>query len=91
MADHIGVDGVGLYRTEFLFFNNEELPDEEVQYRKYAELVQRMQGKPVTFRLLDAGGDKQWLYQTLTGHAYLGANPAMGLRGIRLLMRHLIC
>jgi len=87
-AKSIGIDGVGLYRSEFLFINESTMPDEDFQYRQYADLVKRMDGKPVTMRLLDVGGDRPWLYQDLSGHAYGGANPAMGLRGIRLLLRN---
>jgi len=84
-AVSLGAEGVGLYRTEFLFMQEELLPDEEHQYRHYAEVVQRMQGKPVTFRLLDVGSDKP-LFQHMSGKNYNGRNPAMGLRGIRLLL-----
>lgn len=87
IAESIGIDGIGLYRTEHLFFDDSDIPSEEMQYDHYVSLVRRMAGKPVTFRLVDAGGDKQWFYKLLTGHDYVGANPAMGLRGIRLLMR----
>ena len=88
VAESIGIDGVGLYRSEFLFINETKMPDEESQYMQYAALVKRMAGKPVTMRLLDVGGDRPWLYRDLAGHHYGGANPAMGLRGIRLLLRN---
>lgn len=87
VADHIGIDGVGLYRSEFLFLNHAAVPGEEEQYGNYAALIRRMKEKPVTMRLLDIGGDKPWRYHELTTNIDGGANPAMGLRGIRLLLR----
>jgi len=88
MADQVGIDGIGLYRSEFLFINESSMPDEDYQAEQYAQLVRRMNGKPVIMRLLDVGGDRPWLYSDLAGHDYGGANPAMGLRGIRLLLRN---
>jgi len=85
-ADSIGIDGVGLYRSEFLFINETRMPAEDHQFAKYLALVNRMKGKPLTMRLLDIGGDRPWLYRDFTGHHYGGGNPAMGLRGIRLLL-----
>jgi phosphotransferase system enzyme I (PtsI) len=87
IAARVGVDGIGLYRSEFLFINEATLPSEEQQFQQYVTLVRHMAGKPVTMRLLDIGGDKPWLYHELEGHEYAGANPAMGLRGIRWLLR----
>jgi len=87
-AEDIGIDGVGLYRSEFLFINESKMPDENYQYEQYAALVKRLDGKPITMRLLDVGGDRPWLYHDLAGHHYGGLNPAMGLRGIRLLLRN---
>ena len=73
------VEGIGLMRTEYLYLDH-RLPDEDSQYRAYRAGVERMQGRPVTIRTLDAGGDK--LPADL---AYAqGPNPALGLRGIRL-------
>jgi len=88
MAEHIGIDGIGLYRSEFLFINESSMPDEDFQAEKYGELVARMDEKPVVMRLLDVGGDRPWLYSDLAGHDYGGANPALGLRGARLLLRN---
>jgi phosphotransferase system enzyme I (PtsI) len=85
-AADIGIDGIGLYRSEFLFINDSTMPDEASQYRQYARIVRRMQGRPVIMRLLDVGGDRPWLYRDLAGHDYAGANPALGLRGLRLLL-----
>ncbi|CCD93016.1 Phosphotransferase system enzyme I (Phosphoenolpyruvate-protein phosphotransferase) (major [Bradyrhizobium sp. ORS 375] len=75
-------DGVGLARTEFLTANL--LRDEEAQYRAYAELVRWADGRPVTIRTLDAGGDKPIPGYTLDGES----NPFLGLRGLRLSLRH---
>jgi len=88
LADKVGIDGIGLYRSEFLFINEPAMPDEDYQAEQYAKLVRRMNGKPVIMRLLDIGGDRPWLYSDLAGHDYGGANPAMGLRGVRLLLRN---
>ncbi|MDQ6993690.1 MAG: phosphoenolpyruvate--protein phosphotransferase [Mariprofundus sp.] len=84
--DEIGIDGIGLYRSEFLFLNRSEPPDEAFQFDYYCRLLDRLDGKPLTIRLLDIGGDKAWLYQLITENRFSGANPALGLRGIRLLL-----
>ncbi len=73
----VGAAGVGLYRTEFLYMNRRDPPDEEEQYATYAEVVRRLAGTPLTIRTLDLGADK--------GGA-AAANPALGLRGIRLCL-----
>jgi len=85
-AESIGIDGVGLYRSEFLFINETTMPNEEHQFVQYSALVKRLNGKPLTMRMLDIGGDRPWLYRDFAGHQYGGLNPAMGLRGIRLLL-----
>ena len=87
VAEQIGIDGIGLYRSEFLFMNGIAAPTEEQQFEQYVSLVRRMKGKPVTMRLLDVGGDKPWHYHRLTSNVEGGSNPAMGLRGVRLLLR----
>jgi phosphoenolpyruvate-protein phosphotransferase (PTS system enzyme I) len=78
-----GAGGIGLLRTEFLYMNRDDLPDEDEQYEAYAGLVRGMDGKPVTIRTLDIGGDKLAapLAKMLPAES---PNPAMGLRGIRL-------
>ncbi|PZW45641.1 phosphotransferase system enzyme I (PtsI) [Humitalea rosea] len=83
-----GALGIGLLRTEFLFMNREDLPDEEAQVAAYAEVVSAMAGDPVTIRVLDWGGEKdiQALAEGI-GSLHTGPNPALGLRGIRLLLR----
>jgi phosphoenolpyruvate-protein phosphotransferase (PTS system enzyme I) len=82
----VGAQGLGLVRSEFLYMNREDLPAEEEQYQAYAGLVRGMEGRPVTLRTLDVGGDKLAapLAESLEGE---GANPAMGLRAIRLSLK----
>jgi phosphotransferase system enzyme I (PtsI) len=75
--DIASCDGVGLMRTEFLF--GKELPDEETQYRAYRKVLEWADGKPVTIRTIDAGGDKP-----VPGFTVEEGNPFLGLRGIRL-------
>jgi phosphotransferase system enzyme I (PtsI) len=78
-----GGEGVGLYRTEFLYLNREELPSEEEHYRAYVSILESMQGKPVVIRTLDLGGDKLPI-----GHRSHEPNPALGLRAVRFTLRH---
>jgi phosphotransferase system enzyme I (PtsI) len=78
-----GGEGVGLYRTEFLYLNREELPSEEEHYKAYVSILERMQGRPVVIRTLDLGGDKLPI-----GHRSHEPNPALGLRAIRFTLRH---
>ena len=81
-----GAMGLGLVRTEFLYMNREDLPDEEEQYEFFVTLVRGMEGRPVTLRTLDVGGDK--LPEALAGYAAAEtANPALGLRAIRLSLK----
>ena len=81
-----GAMGLGLVRTEFLYMNREDLPDEEEQYEFFVTLVRGMEGRPVTLRTLDVGGDK--LPEALAGYAAADtANPALGLRAIRLSLK----
>jgi phosphotransferase system enzyme I (PtsI) len=80
-AHALGATGIGLYRTEFLFLQRMELPDEEEQFRAYRDVVLGMSGRPVTIRTLDLGADKA----DRTGLALRDEpNPALGLRGVRL-------
>ena len=79
-----GADGIGLYRTEFLYLGAESEPSEEEHHKAYSEVVQAMGGKPVVIRTLDLGADKM-------GHLPLGEeeqNPVLGLRSIRLSLRN---
>ncbi|MDE2334469.1 MAG: phosphoenolpyruvate--protein phosphotransferase [Rhodospirillales bacterium] len=84
-----GATGIGLLRTEFLFMNREALPDEDDQAETYRTIVEAMGGDPVTIRVLDWGGEKE--IEALTNAGLVpearDANPALGLRGIRLLLR----
>ncbi|MEE2786786.1 MAG: phosphoenolpyruvate--protein phosphotransferase [Myxococcota bacterium] len=78
-----GAQGVGLYRTEFLYMNREDLPTEVEQYEAYRRVVEACKPHGATIRTLDLGGDKLPDY-ALTGRE---ANPVLGLRAIRLCMR----
>ena len=78
-AHELGGEGVGLLRTEFLFFSSQEAPTENEQYEIYQEVVDSMQGNSVILRTLDVGGDKPLAYVEI-GHE---ENPIMGLRGVR--------
>jgi phosphotransferase system enzyme I (PtsI) len=80
-----GAEGVGLLRTEFMYMNRSDLPDEEEQYRALAEIVKALGGRPVTVRTLDIGGEK--LATSLGEHLGESANPALGLRAIRLSLK----
>ena len=83
-----GAMGIGLLRTEFLFMNREDLPDEEAQVEAYTQIVGAMDGLPVTIRVLDWGGEKDMealAEGVAPGHA--GSNPALGLRGLRMLLK----
>jgi phosphotransferase system enzyme I (PtsI) len=80
-----GAEGVGLLRTEFMFMNREDLPDEDEQYQALRQIVETMAGQPVTVRTLDIGGEK--LAVSLRDHMGEAANPALGLRAIRLSLK----
>lgn len=75
-----GATGVGLYRTEFLFMNSDHLPTEDEQYRAYRVVAEKLQGKPVTIRTMDIGGDKELPYMDLPKEL----NPFLGWRAIRI-------
>jgi len=79
-AIEAGAEGVGLFRTEFLFLNRKDLPSEDEQFEAYRQVVQAMQGRPVVLRTLDVGADK-----AMNGGdgSHNMPNPAMGLRAIR--------
>jgi phosphotransferase system enzyme I (PtsI) len=81
-ARDVGAVGIGLLRTEFLYMNRDDLPGEEEQYEVLRTLVEKMDGRPVTARTLDVGGEK--LAGPLRQHFASPANPALGLRAIRL-------
>ncbi|WP_404346862.1 phosphoenolpyruvate--protein phosphotransferase [Sutcliffiella horikoshii] len=77
-----GGEGVGLYRTEFLYMGRTELPTEDEQYKAYKEVLESMEGKPVVVRTLDIGGDKELPYLNLPKEM----NPFLGFRAIRLCL-----
>lgn len=77
-----GGEGVGLYRTEFLYMGRTELPSEEVQFNAYKTVLEKMEGKPVVVRTLDIGGDKELPYLDLPKEM----NPFLGFRAIRLCL-----
>ncbi|MCF6138140.1 phosphoenolpyruvate--protein phosphotransferase [Pseudalkalibacillus berkeleyi] len=77
-----GAEGIGLYRTEFLYMNRDQLPTEEEQFEAYKEVLSKMEGKPVVIRTLDIGGDKELPYLNLPKEL----NPFLGYRAIRLCL-----
>jgi phosphotransferase system enzyme I (PtsI) len=76
-----GATGIGLFRSEFLFLNRDNLPDEEEQFAAYRAVATGMEGQSVTIRTFDLGGDKQ-----LNGTKHASNNPALGLRAIRFCL-----
>ncbi|HZZ93481.1 MAG TPA: phosphoenolpyruvate--protein phosphotransferase [Usitatibacter sp.] len=78
LAKASGAGGIGLFRSEFVFMNRRDLPEEDEQYEAYRAVVEGMRGLPVTIRTLDIGADK-----TLDGEENMAVNPALGLRAIR--------
>ena len=83
LALDYGADGIGLYRTEFLFLRHQHLPTEEELFEDYRSVAQMMRPKRVTIRTLDIGGDK---FASHLEYA-AGINPAMGLRAIRFCLK----
>ncbi|HEU4329155.1 MAG TPA: phosphoenolpyruvate--protein phosphotransferase [Roseiflexaceae bacterium] len=79
-----GAEGVGLFRTEFLFLDRAAPPNQEEQYAAYRSVLEQMAGRPVVIRTLDIGGDKTLSYLDLPQEP----NPFLGVRGLRLCMRH---
>lgn len=82
-AYETGAEGIGLFRSEFLFMGRTDLPSEDEQYEAYSQVVKAMQGRPVTIRTLDIGADK-----TLDGEQTVATNPALGLRAVRYCLAH---
>jgi len=76
-------DGIGLYRTEYLFLNRDSLPNEEEQYEAYAEVAKALEPRPVTLRTIDLGGDK------LSAHLHFSKeeNPQLGWRAVRFCLQ----
>ncbi|TAJ16868.1 MAG: phosphoenolpyruvate--protein phosphotransferase [Rugosibacter sp.] len=85
-AKEVGADGVGLFRSEFLFMNRDELPDEDEQYEAYRRVVKVFSSKPVTIRTLDIGADKEARALRNRAGDHLSPNPALGLRAIRFCL-----
>lgn len=81
-AQENGAEGIGLYRTEFLFMNRNTLPTEEEQFRAYKKAAESMQNKAIIIRIMDIGGDKNLPYMNLPNEE----NPFLGWRAIRIMM-----
>ena len=83
---NFGADGVGLFRSEFLYLNRDTMPTEDEQYEVYAGIIKKLKGKNITIRTVDLGVDKnpRWFGQNSTPNGSL--NPALGLTGIRLCL-----
>ncbi len=79
-----GGEGIGLYRTEFLFIGRGHSPSEEEHLEHYRQLARTLAGRPLTIRTMDLGGDKLFSGE----HRFLERNPALGLRAIRLCLQH---
>jgi phosphoenolpyruvate-protein phosphotransferase (PTS system enzyme I) len=85
-ARRAGADGIGLYRTEFLFMNRDDIPDENEQLQQYLSVIKTLRGSPVTIRTLDLGADKNCGAGPRSDR--ICPNPALGLRAIRLCLKH---
>lgn len=81
-----GGEGIGLFRTEFLYFDREKLPTEEEHYECYKEVAKKILPYPITIRTVDIGGDK--LIKFGIRDVFPEPNPALGLRGIRLTLKY---
>jgi len=79
-----GSQGVGLFRSEFLYMNRRDPPSEEEQYQAYRQVIAAMKGRPVTIRTLDSGADKD--VPSVSAHRETPSNPALALRAIRLCL-----
>jgi len=80
----MGAEGVGLFRSEFLFLNREGLPSEDEQFEAYRAVAEGMKGRPVTIRTFDLGADKT--KEGLDGLSRVAPNPALGLRAVRFCL-----
>ena len=78
-----GGEGIGLFRTEFLYMSRDQLPTEDEQYEAYKSVLEQMEGRPTVVRTLDIGGDKELPYLDLP----VEANPFLGIRAIRLCLQ----
>ncbi|PIE83510.1 MAG: phosphoenolpyruvate--protein phosphotransferase [Candidatus Contendobacter odensis] len=86
LVREVAADGVGLYRTEFLFMNRNDYPDEEEHLASYLHVIKTLEGYPITIRTSDLGADKP-AGDGRSGP--IGANPALGLRAIRMCLKDL--
>ena len=82
----IGAAGVGLYRTEFLYMNRNNPPDEEEHFETYMEVIKALQGLPLTIRTVDLGADKE-VDGVGRQSSHIRSNPALGLRAVRLCLK----
>ena len=85
VAAAMGADGIGLFRTEYLYLTHPDVPDEEEQLEYYQQVIAASPGGKITIRTLDIGGDKTVPYP---GHTHQEANPFLGWRSIRLSFEH---
>jgi phosphoenolpyruvate-protein phosphotransferase (PTS system enzyme I) len=85
-AKEVGADGVGLFRTEFLFMNRDDLPGEDEQFEAYRSVARVLGDKPVTIRTLDIGADKEARALRNRAGNRAAPNPALGLRAIRFCL-----
>ncbi len=83
IALEYGAEGVGLYRTEFLFMDTDAMPGEDVQFEAYRQVLEKMGDRPVIIRTLDIGGDKKLAYLPMEDEM----NPFLGLRAVRLCLQ----
>ncbi|NUN50017.1 MAG: phosphoenolpyruvate--protein phosphotransferase [Candidatus Brocadiae bacterium] len=84
-ARNCGAGGIGLFRTEFMFFDARNPPDEKTQFEAYRKVLRDMEGRPVTIRALDIGADKEFASGTIAPER----NPFLGCRGIRYLFERM--
>jgi len=82
----VGADGVGLYRTEFLYMNRNNPPDEEEHYETYINVINALRGLPLTIRTVDLGADKE-VDGMGRRSSHMRSNPALGLRAVRLCLK----
>lgn len=91
-AQRVSADGIGLFRSEFLFMNRPTPPSEDEQYETYRRVIRAMKGKPVTIRTMDLGGDKMLSHEAMNAlnlpEEEVLPNPALGRRAIRFSLNH---
>lgn len=91
-AQRVGADGIGLFRSEFLFMNRPTAPSEDEQYETYLRVIRAMKGQTVTIRTMDLGGDKMLSHEAMESLNFAEEetlpNPALGRRAIRFSLNH---